>query len=70
MKIFTFFVLALLCVPGLTLTAQTAGSPPLWQVDSFDLAVNVQQAERLINVTSTLIATNIGGSPGRTLTVC
>jgi len=69
MKIFTFFVLALLCVPGLTLTAQTAGSPPLWQVDSFDLAVNVQQAERLINVTSTLIATNIGGSPGRTLTV-
>jgi len=69
MKIFTFLVLALLCVPGLTLNAQTAGSPPIWQVDSFDLAVNVQQAERLINVTSTLTATNIGGSPGRTLTV-
>jgi len=68
MKIFTFLLLALLCVPGLTLKAQTA-SPPIWQVDSFDLAVNVQQAERLINVTSTLAATNIGGSPGRTLTV-
>ena len=69
MKIFTFLVLALLCVPGLTLKAQTAGSPTIWQVDSFELAVNVQQAERLINVTSTLTATNIGGSAGRTLTV-
>jgi hypothetical protein len=50
-------------------TAQTQLAPPLWQVDSFDIAVNVQQAERLISVVATLKATNIGGSPGRTFTV-
>jgi hypothetical protein len=69
MKIFISLVLALLCVPAVSLSGQTAGSPPLWQVNSYDVAVNVQQAERLINVTSTLTATNIGGTAGRTFTV-
>jgi len=69
MKIFILFLLALVCLPVTESSAQTAGLPPLWQVDSFDLSVNVQQAERLINVNATLTATNIGGSPGRTFTV-
>jgi hypothetical protein len=50
-------------------TAQTQVAPALWQVDSFDLAVNVQQAERQLGVVATLKATNIGGSPGRTFTI-
>jgi len=50
-------------------TAQPPVAPALWQVDSFDLAVNVQQAERQLGVVATLKATNIGGSPGRTFTI-
>ena len=49
--------------------AQTQLAPALWQVDSFDIVVNVQQAERQLGVVSTLKATNIGGSPGRTFTI-
>ena len=47
--------------------AQTASV--IWQVHSFDVAANVQQAERVLNVVATLNATNVGGSAGRTLTV-
>lgn len=50
-------------------SAQTPAGPPLWQVNSFDLNVNVLQAERVLNATSTTTATNIGGSAGRTFTV-
>src|SRR6185503_77357 len=46
-----------------------APAPPLWQVTLFDLNVNVQQAERLISVVATINATNVGGSPGRVMTV-
>ncbi len=49
-------------------SAQTP-APVIWQVTSFDVAVNVQQAERSISAVAALNATNIGGSPGRTLTV-
>jgi len=69
MKILISLALVLFCLPIATLFGQTAGSPPLWQVDSFDLAVNVQQPERFINVTANLTATNIGGTAGRTFTV-
>ena len=51
------------------LSAQTQLAPPLWQVDSFDISVNVQQPERSLSVVATLKATNIGGRPGRTFTV-
>ena len=47
--------------------AQTASV--VWQVNSFDVAANVQQAERVLNAVATLNATNVGGSAGRTLTV-
>ncbi|HJT65503.1 MAG TPA: tetratricopeptide repeat protein [Pyrinomonadaceae bacterium] len=43
-------------------------APVIWQVTAFDVAANVQQAERTLNVVATLNATNVGGSPGRTLT--
>ncbi|HEY3582521.1 MAG TPA: tetratricopeptide repeat protein [Pyrinomonadaceae bacterium] len=66
MKTLLLLVLLLcVCAPG---GAQTTG-PVIWQVNSFDVAANVQQAERTLNVVATLNATNVGGSPGRTLTV-
>src|SRR6185503_3089210 len=65
-----YFLFVLFCAaPTFVMSQSTAGAPPLWQVNSFDLSVNVQQAERVLNVTSTLVASNIGGSPGRTFTV-
>jgi hypothetical protein len=70
MKILLSFILVL-SVFGLgpRVAAQSAAGPALWRVDSFDLAVNVQQAERLLNVTATLKGTNVGGSSGRTFTI-
>jgi len=68
MKIFLSLALLLLFLP-LQLSAQTPSTSALWQVNSFDISVNVQQAERAINVTATLSATNIGGAAGRTFTV-
>lgn len=60
-----FLLLLCVCAPA---GAQTTG-PVIWQVNSFDVAANVQQAERTLNVVATLNATNVGGSPGRTLTI-
>ena len=40
----------------------------IWQVNSFDVAANVQPAERVLNVVATLNATNVGVGAGRTLT--
>ena len=68
MKIFLSLALLLLFLP-LQLSAQTPSTSALWQVNSFDISVNVQQAERALNVTATLSATNIGGAAGRTFTV-
>ncbi|HEY5442998.1 MAG TPA: hypothetical protein VIJ87_00685, partial [Pyrinomonadaceae bacterium] len=67
MKIFLSLALLLLFLPQLS--AQTPSTSALWQVNSFDISVNVQQAERALNVTATLSATNIGGAAGRTFTV-
>jgi tetratricopeptide (TPR) repeat protein len=66
MKTFVTVTLALLLF-SFPVFSQTTTSA-LWQINSFDLAVNVQQAERVLNVTAILAATNIGG-PGRTFTV-
>jgi tetratricopeptide (TPR) repeat protein len=66
MKTFLSLIL-LLCVCA-HVGAQTA-APVIWQVNSFDVSANVQQAERTLNVVATLNATNVGGSSGRTLTV-
>jgi len=65
MKTLLSFIL-LLCVCAHA-AAQTASV--VWQVTAFDVAANVQQTERVLNVVATLNATNVGGSAGRTLTV-
>jgi hypothetical protein len=65
-KTFLSFLL-LFCVCA-HVSAQTT-APVIWQINSFEVAANVQQAERTLNVVATLNATNVGGSAGRTLTV-
>jgi tetratricopeptide (TPR) repeat protein len=57
-------LLVCLLVPA---QAQTP-APPIWQVTLFDINANVQQAERTLSVVATINATNVGGSPSRTLT--
>jgi tetratricopeptide (TPR) repeat protein len=57
----------LLCL--VTQAGAQAPTTVIWQVNSFDLNANVQQAERLLNVVATITATNVGGAQGRTLTV-
>src|SRR5687767_4903886 len=61
------FLLSLLVCLLVPAGAQTP-NPPIWQVTLFDINANVQQAERTLNVTATIHATNVGGSPSRTLT--
>ena len=64
----TLFLLALLVCLLVPAQAQTP-APPLWQVTLFDINANIQQAERMLSVAATVHATNVGGSPSRTLTV-
>lgn len=64
----TFLSLSLLLCVCAHAGAQTT-APVIWQVNSFDIAATVQQAERVLNAVATLNATNVGGSAGRTLTV-
>ncbi|HET8782055.1 MAG TPA: hypothetical protein VFM63_06535, partial [Pyrinomonadaceae bacterium] len=61
------FLLSLLVCLLAPAQAQTP-NPPIWQVTLFDINANVQQAERTISVVATINATNVGGSPSRTLT--
>ena len=62
------FLLSLLVCLLVPVVAQTPG-PPIWQPTLFDITANVQQAERTISVVANINATNVGGSPSRTLTV-
>ena len=62
------FLLSLLVCLLVPAGAQTPG-PPIWQPTLFDINANVQQAERAISVVANINATNVGGSPSRTLTV-
>jgi hypothetical protein len=64
----TFLSLLLLLCVCAGVDGQTT-APVIWQVTSFDVNANVQQAERVLNVVASLNATNVGGSSGRTLTV-
>ena len=66
MKIILFLTL-ILCLLA-PVTAQTP-STVLWQVNSFDVNANVQQNERLLNMVVAINATNVGNSPGRTMTL-
>lgn len=69
MKTFCSIALLLFVIGTVSIVAQTTGSPATWQISSFDLNVNVKQAERVIDVAATLVGENVGGSPGRTFTV-
>ena len=69
-------LLLLPCLLALTfLTAQAqqpAEAGPVWQVTTFDLSVNASGAygaERAISTRATILARNVGGAPGRTLTL-
>jgi len=68
MKTALLLTLAILFLPC-SVCAQTAGVSALWQVTSFELAVNVQQPERQLSVTATVAAVNVGSGAGRTFTV-
>jgi Tfp pilus assembly protein PilF len=63
----TLLLTLILCL----LTDAGAQTPAtvIWQVTSFDVAANVQQAERSLSAVATISATNVGTGPGRTLTV-
>ena len=63
--LFSVSLLVCLLLPAL---AQPP-APALWQVTLFDINANVQQAERALSVAATIHATNVGGSPSRTMTV-
>ncbi|HEX2270663.1 MAG TPA: hypothetical protein VHH35_14050, partial [Pyrinomonadaceae bacterium] len=66
----TLLLLSLLvCLLPPAAQAQTQTAPPIWQVTLFDVNANVQQAERTISIVAGINATNVGGSPSRTMTV-
>lgn len=66
MRILTLLTLILcLLAPVATQTPVNV----IWQVTSYDINVNVQQNERLLNAVVVLDATNVGNGPGRTLTL-
>ncbi len=64
----TLFLVSLLVCLFVPVHAQTP-APPIWQVTLFDINANVQQADRTLSLNTTIHATNVGGSPSRTLTV-
>ena len=69
MKPFLFFItLITLLGLGRPSMAQNEAGPPIWQVTSFDVTVNLPPADRSIACVAILNATNVGGSAGRTLT--
>jgi tetratricopeptide (TPR) repeat protein len=64
----TLLLLTLILCLAMQAGAQTPATV-VWQVNSFDVNANVQQAERSLSAVATINATNVGTGPGRTLTV-
>ena len=64
----TLLLLALMLCLAMQAAAQ-APATVIWQVNSFDVNANVQQAERSLNGVATINATNVGNGSGRTLTL-
>lgn len=64
----TLTLLALILCLAMQAGAQ-APATVVWQVNSFDVNANVQQAERSLNAVATINATNVGNGSGRTLTL-
>ncbi|HEX8502592.1 MAG TPA: tetratricopeptide repeat protein [Pyrinomonadaceae bacterium] len=74
MKTLATFVLfaAALVAPPAARAQQPAEAAPAWQVTTFDVSVNASGAygaERAIAARATILARNVGGAPGRTLTL-
>ena len=70
----TVFLLACVLSAGLRAAParQSAEAGAAWQVTAFDLSVNAAGAygaERAISARATIVARNVGGGPGRTLTL-
>ena len=65
----TLLLLALMLCLAIQAAAQAPPASVIWQVNSFDVNANVQQAERSLNGVATINATNIGSGSGRTLTL-
>ncbi|HEX7772646.1 MAG TPA: tetratricopeptide repeat protein [Pyrinomonadaceae bacterium] len=66
MRIFLLLTLILCLV---TQAGAQAPATVIWQVNSFDINANVQQAERVLNAVATINATNVGSGSGRTMTL-
>ena len=64
----TLLLLALMLCLAMQVAAQ-APATVIWQVNSFDVNANVQQAERSLNGVATINATNVGTGAGRTMTL-
>jgi tetratricopeptide (TPR) repeat protein len=74
MKTLATFILvsAAFFIPSTARAQQPAEAGPAWQVTTFDLSVNAAGAlgaERAISARATIMARNVGGAPGRTLTL-
>lgn len=70
----TVFLLACVLSTGLRVAPARQAAEPgaAWQVTTFDLSVNAAGAygaERAISARATIVARNVGGGPGRTLTL-
>jgi hypothetical protein len=69
---FILFSIALVVAPSAARAQQPAEAGPAWQVTAFDVSVNAAGAggaERAISARATIVARNVGGAPGRTLTL-
>ena len=68
---FILFITAFNFAPA-THAQQPGANLPAWQVTSFDVSVNAAGAsgtDRAIAARATISARNVGGAPGRTLTL-
>ena len=69
---FILFSIALVVAPTPAHAQQPAEAGPAWQVTTYDVNVNAAGAygsERAISARATIMARNVGGAPGRTLTL-
>lgn len=74
MKTLATFILVSVAfiIPSTARAQQPAEAGPAWQVTTFDVSVNAAGAygaERAITARATIMARNVGGAPGRTLTL-
>src|SRR5882724_10072013 len=65
----TLLAITLLFSFAIATSAQDEAVRVVWQVTSFDIVANLQQAERALNATGTLNVKNVGTGAGTTLTV-